>query len=140
MEYLHHRFPRRAQIYIGYDNNLAHKIYAASDFFLMPSRFEPCGLAQMYALKYGTIPIVRETGGLSDTVIEYNYYDMQGTGFTFWQYNSDDMSYAIERALGIYNNQPHWDKIRRNAMSQNFSAKKTAEEYLQVFHWAKEKV
>jgi starch synthase len=140
LEYLHHRFPRRVQIFIGYDNNLAHKIYAASDFFLMPSRFEPCGLAQMFSLKYGTIPIVRETGGLSDTVQEYNYYNMQGTGFTFWQYDSEDMAFAIQRALGIYKNEPHWDTIRRNAMSQNFSAAKTAAEYIQAFQWAKEKI
>lgn len=140
LEYLHNRFPRRVQIYIGYDNNLAHKIYAASDFFLMPSRFEPCGLAQMYSLRYGTIPIVRETGGLADTVQEYNYYNMQGTGFSFWQYNADDMVNAIQRALGIYGNQPHWDAIRRNAMAQNFSSEKTAAEYIQLFYWAKEKL
>lgn len=139
LEYLHSRFPRRVQIYIGYDNNLAHKIYAASDFFLMPSRFEPCGLAQMYALKYGTIPIVRETGGLADTVQEYDYYSTKGTGFTFWQYNAEDMAFAVKRALDIYRNQPHWDSIRRNALAQNFSAAKTAEEYIRTFYWALEK-
>ncbi|OGU60193.1 MAG: hypothetical protein A2X64_03005 [Ignavibacteria bacterium GWF2_33_9] len=139
-EYLHHRFPRRVQIHIGYDNNLAHKIYAGSDFFLMPSRFEPCGLAQMFSLKYGTIPIVRETGGLADTVLEYDYHKQIGTGFTFWQYNSEDMAYAVKRALGIFNKQPHWDKIRQNAMEQNFSSEKTAQDYIQAFYWALEKV
>jgi starch synthase len=83
---------------------------------------------------------VRETGGLSDTVKEYDPNNNVGCGFTFWQYNADDMAYAIIRALDLYNQQPHWDNIRKNAMLLDFSAERTAKEYIQVFNWAKEKV
>lgn len=138
--YLLSRFPKKALIHIGHDIALSHRIFAASDYFLMPSRFEPCGLTQMFSLRYGTIPIARETGGIADTVKEYNYDRMTGNGFTFWQYNADDMAFAVRRALGVYNNIPHWDKIRRNAMEANFSAEQTAMHYLDVFRWAKEKV
>lgn len=138
--YLQSRFPKKAIVNIGHDINLSHKIFAASDYFLMPSRFEPCGLTQMYSLRYGTIPIARETGGIADTVKEYNYETMIGNGFTFWQYNADDMAYAIRRALGIYDNLPHWDKIRQNAMDENFSSERTALQYLDVYRWAKEKI
>jgi len=140
LRYLQNRFPKRAIIHIGHDIGLSHRIFAASDYFLMPSRFEPCGLTQMFSLRYGTIPIARETGGIADTVKEYNYEEMTGNGFTFWQYNADDMAYAIRRALGIYNNLPHWDKIRQNAMDANYSAERTALQYLDVFRWALEKV
>jgi starch synthase len=131
--YLCARFPKQAITFIGHNDMLSHKIIAASDYLLMPSRYEPCGLTQMFALKYGTIPIVRETGGLADTVIEYNPYKYSGTGFTFYQYNADDMANAILRALNIYNSNPHWDKIRQNAMEQDFSIRKTAEKYLELF-------
>ncbi|MGE5480619.1 MAG: glycogen synthase [Chloroflexota bacterium] len=134
------RYPKNALIKIGYDNTLAHRIIAASDFLLMPSRFEPCGLTQMYSLKYGTIPIVRLTGGLADTVFEYNPQTGDGTGFHFWQYNADDLAYAMRRGLSIYKQEPHWDIIRKNAMKQNFSSSHTALEYLKVFKWAIEKV
>ncbi len=140
LRYLQSGFPKKAIIHIGHDIALSHRIFAASDYFLMPSRFEPCGLTQMFSLRYGTIPIARETGGIADTVKEYNYNDMIGNGFTFWQYNADDMAYAILRALSVYNNIPHWDKIRQNAMDENFSAERTAIQYLDVFRWAKEKV
>lgn len=140
LRYLQSRFPKKAIIHIGHDIALSHRIFAASDYFLMPSRFEPCGLTQMFSLRYGTIPIARETGGIADTVKEYNYNDMIGNGFTFWQYNADDMAYAILRALSVYNNIPHWDKIRQNAMDENFSAERTARQYLDVFRRAKEKV
>jgi len=138
--YLKWKYPKLALIQIGYSDLLSHRIIAASDFFLMPSRFEPCGLTQMYSMKYGTIPIVRQTGGLADTVFEYNYATGEGNGFNFYQYNADDMAWAIRRALSIYNNQPHWDIIRQNAMKMDFSSGKTAMEYLKVFTWALEKV
>lgn len=140
LRYLQSRFPKKAIIHIGHEIGLSHRIFAASDYFLMPSRFEPCGLTQMFSLRYGTIPIARETGGIADTVKEYNYENMTGNGFTFWQYNADDMAYAIRRALGVFNNIPHWDKIRQNAMDEDFSAERTALQYLDVFRWAKEKV
>jgi starch synthase len=133
------RFPTLALVTIGYDNTLSHRIIAGSDFLLMPSRFEPCGLTQMYAMKYGTIPIVRATGGLADTVHEYVPEYGSGTGFVFLHYYADDFDYAISRALRLYNHQPHWDLIRRNAMAENFSSANTAMEYLKVFKWALEK-
>lgn len=139
-KYLEWKYPHKALIHIGYDNQLSHKILAASDYLFMPSRFEPCGLTQLYALKYGTIPIVRQTGGLVDTVHEYNYETGKGTGFLFWQYNADDFAYAFRRALSVYHNEPHWSLIRNNAMTEEFSASRSALEYLRVFNWALEKV
>lgn len=138
--YLGWKYPNLAFVNIGYDNTLSHRLFGASDFFLMPSRFEPCGLTQMYAMKYGTIPIVRIAGGLADTVEEYNLETNKGSGFTFWQYNAEDFEASIKRAISIYNQQPHWDNIRNNAMSNNFSSAKSALEYLKVFKWAIEKV
>ena len=132
--YLCARFPKNAITYIGHNNALSHKVIAASDYLLMPSRYEPCGLTQMFAMKYGTIPIIRETGGLADTLKEYIPYKFEGTGFTFYQYNADDMSNAITRALNTYNSQPHWDKIRQNAMDQDFSITNTAEKYIDLFN------
>jgi len=138
--YLKWKFPKMTVIHLGYSTQIAHRVIASSDFFLMPSRFEPCGLTQMYAMKYATIPIVRQTGGLADTVDEYNYNTGEGTGFAFWQYNSDDMAFSIRRALSIYENEPHWNIIRQNAMNKDFSSSKSAMEYLKVFNWALEKI
>ena len=137
--YLAWKYPEKTIIYIGYNNNLAHKIICCSDFLLLPSRFEPCGLTQMYALKYGTIPIVRSTGGLADTVLEYSKDTKTGTGFVFWNYNSEDFDFAMSRALSIYQAHSHWNKIRINAMNQDFSSENSALEYLKVFQWAIEK-
>ena len=86
------------------DHTLAHRIYAGSDVFLMPSQFEPCGLSQMIAMRYGTIPIVRETGGLRDTVLSYNEFSGEGNGFTFFNYNAHDMLHVIERSVGYFKN------------------------------------
>lgn len=138
--YLKWKYPGKALINIGYNNTLSHRILAASDYFIMPSRFEPCGLTQMYALRYGSIPIVRMTGGLNDTVEEYVPETGSGTGYLFYQYNADDFAYAIRRALSIYNVDPHWDMVRHNAMDKNFSSNKSAIEYLKVFKWALEKI
>lgn len=138
--YIAWKYPGRAFINIGYNNILAHRIIACSDYLALPSRFEPCGLTQMYALKYGTIPIVRQTGGLADSVLEYIPVTGKGTGFLFYNYNADDLAYAIRRAFSVYNSDPHWDLIRKNAMAQDFSSSKTALEYLKVFQWAIEKV
>jgi len=93
----------------------------------------------MYALKYGTIPIVRQTGGLADTVFEFNYDNAQGNGFSFFNYNFEDLEFAINRGLGIYMNEPHWTNIRRNAMHSDYSSTKSAGEYLKLFNWAIEK-
>lgn len=139
-QYIKWKFPKLSIINIGYNNTLSHRMFAASDFFLMPSRFEPCGLTQMYAMRYGTIPIARNTGGLADTISEYNSDTNKGNGFLFWQYNADDFAFSIKRALNIYNNFPHWDIIRQNAMDCNFSSDISAKEYLKVFNWALDSV
>lgn len=139
-QYLQSKYPNNTLVYIGYNEELSHQIIASSDYILLPSRFEPCGLTQMYGLRYGTIPIARLTGGFVDTVEEYNPNTGIGDGFTFYQYNADDMAYAIRRALEIYHIEPHWTIIRKNAMQKNFSAERTALEYLRVFNWALEKV
>ena len=138
-QYIKWKYPKLALINIGYNNMLSHRMFAASDYFLMPSRFEPCGLTQMYAMKYGTIPIARITGGLADTIKEYNFDSGQGCGFLFWQYNDDDFAFSIRRGLSVYNNSPHWDLVRKNAMTNNFSSGKSALDYLKVFKWALEK-
>ncbi len=138
--YIKWKYPKLALINIGYNNELAHRIIGCSDFIFMPSRFEPCGLTQMYALSYGTIPIVRMTGGLADTVKEYSTDSMEGTGFTFWQYNAEYFDHSIDRALSIYYNKLHWDNIRKNAMKQRFPSENSAKEYIQVFEWALEKI
>lgn len=137
--YLKHKYPKSALITIKYNTELSHKVFAASDYFIVPSRYEPCGLTQMYALKYGTIPIVRITGGLADTVEEYIPDTGEGTGFRFWQYNADDFAYALRRALEVYNKKYHWDLIRQNAMKKDFSSSTSALKYLKAFKWALEK-
>lgn len=138
--YLKWKYPKNALVTIGYREDLSSKIFAGADFLMVPSRFEPCGLTQMYAMSYGTIPIVRSIGGLADTVKEYNFETADGYGFLFWQYNADDMAYAIRRAISTYYSQPHWDLIRKNAMERNYSSSLTALEYLKVFKWAIDKI
>ena len=113
---------------------LAHKIYAGADLFLMPSMFEPCGLSQMIALRYGTLPIARETGGLRDTVLSYNEYTGDGNGFTFFNYNAHDMLHVIERATGIYyNNRVQFDFLARRAIWGEYGWDKSADKYLELF-------
>lgn len=102
--------------------------------FLMPSKFEPCGLSQMIAMRYGTAPIVRETGGLKDTVVPYNGSTGQGNGFTFYSYNAHDMLYAIERAVGLYYDyKDDWKKLIANAMSADFSWDRISEQYVELY-------
>jgi starch synthase len=138
--YLARKYPGRALVTIGYNNALSHKIIGCCDYLLVPSRFEPCGLTQMYAMKYGTIPIVRATGGLADTVQEYNPAARSGTGFTFPAFRANDFSAALRRALAIYRAPWHWDAIRKNAMNKDFSSVHSAENYLNVFTWALQKI
>jgi starch synthase len=128
------KFPRKVKAYIGYSNELAHLIYAASDMFLMPSKFEPCGLGQIIALKYGTIPIVRETGGLVDTIEPFNEYEKSGTGFSFANFNAHDMMHVIRYALHIYKSDKlNWDRLIENAMSSDFSWQKSATIYKGIY-------
>ncbi len=117
------------------DHALAHQIYAGSDLFLMPSQFEPCGLSQMIAMRYGTLPIVRETGGLRDTVLSYNEVTGEGNGFSFFNYNAHDMLHTIERAVGFYHNQPDvWNTLQTRGMEADFSWMHSAHEYIKLYH------
>ncbi len=133
------RYPTRALIRTGYNSALSHQVIAASDFLMVPSLFEPCGLTQIYALKYGTVPIVRATGGLSDTVQEYNAHNGTGNGFRFDRYQATSFARAVRRAIHYYRSEPHWQTIRRNGMDCDYSARGSAEKYLLVFQWALEK-
>ena len=117
------------------DHALAHQIYAGTDLFLMPSQFEPCGLSQMIAMRYGTVPIVRETGGLRDTVLSYNEDSGEGNGFTFFNYNAHDMLHTIERAIKFYQNQPEiWHELQYRGMSGDYSWTHSAGEYLKLYY------
>lgn len=118
---------------IKYDGTLAQRIYAGCDMFLMPSQFEPCGLSQLFSMRYGTIPIVRETGGLKDTVIPYNEFNGTGNGFTFANYNAHDMLFTIRRALGFYSKKRIWDSLVKKAMMQDFSWEQSATKYVEVY-------
>jgi starch synthase len=130
------RFPRKVSVQFGYNETLAHRIEAGCDFFLMPSRFEPCGLNQMYSLRYGTIPIVRATGGLDDSVIDYNQNSDAANGVKFYEYTSRALAKAIRKALAIYERPDLLREFRRNAMEANFSWDKTVEEYIKVYQRA----
>ncbi len=133
------RYPTRALIKTGYNAALSHQVIAASDFLMVPSLFEPCGLTQIYALRYGTIPIVRATGGLSDTVQEYNARSGSGNGFRFDRFQAHAFARAVRRALHYYKHEPHWTQLRANAMASSYSARSSAEQYVQIFTWAREK-
>ncbi len=125
--------PTKMSANIMFSNDLAHKVYAASDLFLMPSMFEPCGLSQLIAFAYGTIPIVRETGGLKDTVKPYNKFTGEGNGFSFYPYNASDMAYTIRMALGYFADKKVWNKLVTNAMKLDFSWKNSAQEYNNLY-------
>lgn len=128
-----YRYPRKVSANIMFDNGLAHKIYAASDMFFMPSLFEPCGLGQLIALRYGAVPIVRETGGLKDTISPYNKYNGIGNGFGFRNYNYSELMNAIEQALEIYNHKDIWETLVLQAMKSNNSWEKSAKEYKALY-------
>ncbi len=125
--------PGKVAVRTEYNDELARRIYAGSDMFLMPSKFEPCGISQMIAMRYGSLPIARETGGLVDTVIPYNKNSGEGTGFTFTSYNAHDMLHVIRMALCIYWDEPVWKLLRKNAMGMNNSFEKSATEYVDLY-------
>ncbi len=127
------RYPNKVSANIAFDKFLAKRIYASADIFLMPSKSEPCGLAQMISARYGTVPIVRETGGLYDSIKPYNPETEEGNGITFATYNAHDMLDAIWRALGLYSDKPTWRKLRRNAMKSDFTWERSAKEYLDLY-------
>lgn len=127
------RYPGRLCAYIGYNEALSHRVYAGSDFYLMPSRFEPCGLSQMIAMRYGSIPIVRETGGLKDSVKPYNQFTGEGTGFSFADFNAHEMKDAVMLALDCYRKPEVMSGLVRSAMEADFSFSKSAEEYARLY-------
>lgn len=127
------RYPKKASINLRFDAVLAKKIYAGSDMFLMPSRYEPCGLGQIISLRYGTIPIVRKTGGLADTIIEYDAAANQGNGFVFERYDAQELLSAIRRALDLYKKKDAWRRLVVNAMKCNFSWEVSAKKYLKLY-------
>ena len=131
------RFPDKVAVRIGFDEGLSHRIEAACDFFLMPSQFEPCGLNQMYSLRYGTIPIVRATGGLDDSVIDFTQDAARANGIKFQEYSARALAKAIRKALVIYGQPALLRRFRQNAMKADFSWDKTVGEYLKVYAAAK---
>ena len=134
------KYPKRAGIKIAYNNAIAHKIEAGCDLFLMPSRYEPCGLNQIYSLKYGTVPVVRATGGLDDTIADYNEKDGRGNGFKFSEYNSQKFLGSIKRALKVYADKTKWNRLVKNCMANDFSWEQSARQYMDLYGKALQKV
>jgi starch synthase len=130
-------YPGRVGLKIAYDNALAHKVEAGSDMFLMPSRYEPSGLNQMYSLKYGTVPIVRATGGLDDSIEPFDVEHGTGTGFKFYEYSGDALLYAVRQALHHYMDERIWKRIQLNGMAKDFSWKRPASEYAKLYEAAR---
>lgn len=132
-KYYSEKYPTKISCNIYFSNDLSKKIYAGSDLFLMPSLFEPCGIGQLIAMQYGTLPIVRETGGLRDTVISYNEYTGKGNGFSFTNYNASDMLYTIQRAINFYKDKSVFNNIVRNAMRTDNSWNSSAYKYIELY-------
>jgi len=128
--------PDRAGVRIAYDDDLAHRIEAGCDLFLMPSRWEPCGLNQMISLKYGTVPVVRATGGLDDTIIPWDPKTKKGNGFKFHEYSPDALWAALMEALSVYRRPSEWKMIMKNGMGEDHSWTVSAKEYLGVYEKA----
>jgi len=125
---------------IGFEESLAHRIYAGSDFFLMPSQYEPCGLGQLIAMKYGTVPIARKTGGLADTIQDYDHMTYTGTGFLFSDYSPYAMQDAVKRALCVYTDKAHMKKMVSDVMKNDFSWSRSTERYLELYRRAGKRV
>ena len=133
------RYPGRVGSFIGYNNEIAHWIEAGSDFFIMPSMYEPCGLNQMYSLKYGTLPIVRATGGLDDTVLQYDEAQGTGTGFKFWEPSAAAIYYTVGWAVSTYFDRPqHMQRMVQAAMAEDYSWEKSAAKYVAMYERAME--
>ncbi len=137
-------FPKKISVYIGFNNELSHLIEAGSDIFLMPSHYEPCGLNQMYSLRYGTVPVVRKTGGLADTVRDWDelksHGNETGTGFSFSKYDGKELLDAFQRAIKTFENQMAWRKIQVNGMQIDYSWEHSAKEYLSLYRKAIKKI
>jgi starch synthase len=133
LEQMRKRFPNKIGVFLGFNNELAHLIESGSDMFLMPSRYEPCGLNQMYSLKYGTVPIVRATGGLDDTIQDFDPATKKGTGFKFGPYDPGELLGAIHRALDTYGNRKLWKTLMMNGMKKDFSWDASAKKYIRLY-------
>jgi len=132
--YFAHAFPDNVSAQLYFDETMARKIYAGSDMFLMPSAFEPCGIGQLLAFRYGSLPIVRETGGLKDTVIPYNQFTGEGNGFSFANYNAHELLYTIEQAVALYRFEPKkWDTLVNRTLTLNFSWTSSSQQYLALY-------
>ncbi len=122
------------KVFLRFDEALSHRMFAGADLVLIPSLFEPCGLTQMYGLRYGALPLVRETGGLKDSVLPYNQYTGEGTGFSFANYNAHELLFTLQHAVALYReNRPQWDALVDHAMAQDFSWSRSAEKYMALY-------
>jgi starch synthase len=135
---LNKQFPNKIALKVAYDNAIAHKVEAGADMFLMPSKYEPCGLNQIYSLKYGTVPIVRATGGLDDTIEPWDARSGKGTGFKFTDYTGEALLLTIKHALQAYRDQTSWQVLMRNGMGKDFSWNASAREYGKVYERVKQ--
>ncbi len=133
LQALQKKYPNKVSVHLRFDERMAHLIEAGSDIFLMPSRYEPCGLNQMYSLKYGTIPVVHHVGGLADTIVDYTQNHTKGYGFVFEEFSGKAFLQAIERALDQYKDKKNWQKLIKRAMKLNFSWKAAAEKYVKLY-------
>ncbi|MGO1369686.1 MAG: glycogen synthase GlgA [Senegalia sp. (in: firmicutes)] len=127
------KYPKKLASKIYFNEAESHKIYAGADMFLMPSMKEPCGISQLISLRYGTIPIVREVGGLKDTIIPYNQYDGSGNGFSFENFNAHELLFTVKRTLDVYNDKTKWEKLMINAMDSKNDWKKSSNEYIEIY-------
>jgi starch synthase len=130
---LNKQFPQKFAVKVAYDNKIAHKIEAGADMFLMPSRYEPCGLNQIYSLKYGTVPVVRATGGLDDTIENWDPHTRKGTGFKFTEYSGEALLATLRAALQAFRNKESWQALMRNGMNKDFSWTASAREYVKIY-------
>ena len=130
---LNKQFPQKFAVKVAYDNKLAHKVEAGADMFLMPSRYEPCGLNQIYSLRYGTVPIVRATGGLDDTIEPWDANTRKGTGFKFSEYTGEALLASIRAALQAWRDQEGWKVLMRNGMAKDFSWEHSARDYVKAY-------
>jgi starch synthase len=127
------RHPNQMAVKIGMDEELAHQIQAGADLLLMPSKFEPCGLTQLYALKYGTVPVVHATGGLRDTIAQFDPHTVSGNGFKFAEHSAKALVDAVAQALAVYRQRELWERLMRNGMARDFSWRAPAKEYVKLY-------
>ncbi len=130
----------RIFVHIGFEESLARLIYAGSDFFLMPSQYEPCGLGQLIAMKYGTVPIARKTGGLADTIQDYDHLTHTGTGFLFSDYTPYALQDAVKRAICVFTDKANMKKMACEVMKNNFSWSRSTDKYIELYMLARKKV